>query len=163
MANTKSTTRRQFVQRSAAALAVGAVAVPSAVSATAAAALEPDPIFAAIEAHKAAMAEYSRLATIWNQIPFEDEAYAKANGETQTAADVVFDAQLALFKTGPTTVAGVAAVLEHVAGFWIEGGEGADRGFPIYENLASDELLDAGDGFLPMIAEALKRLRTGEG
>jgi hypothetical protein len=73
---------------------------------------------------------------------------------------VVCDAQLALLETRPTTVAGFAAVLEYVASFWIEGGESADRGFPIYENLASDELLDAGDGFLPMIADALKRLRT---
>jgi hypothetical protein len=146
MANDESTTRRQFVQRSATALAAGAVAVPSAVISTAAA-VEPDPIFALIEAHKAAMAEYSRLATIWSQIPFEDEAYAEANEATQAAADMVSDAQLAVVKTSPTTVAGVAAVLEHVAGFWIEGGESADRGFPIYENLASDELLDAGDSF----------------
>ena len=155
----ESTTRRQFVQRSAIALAAGAVAVPSAIISTAAA-VEPDPIFELIEAHKAVMAEYSRLAKIWGQIPSDDKSYAEANEEADAAADVVSDAQIALFNTRPTTVAGAAAVLEHVAGFWIEGGDSADRGFPIYENLASDELLDVGDSFLPMIAAALKRLQT---
>ncbi len=93
------------------------------------------------------------------RIPFTDKAaWAKANEETDDASDEVCDAQVVLFNTRPTTVAGAAAVLEYVAAFWIDGGESADRGFPIYENLASDELLDAGDGFLPMIADALKHL-----
>ena len=48
------TTRRAFVQRSATALAVGA-AVPAVIIPRAAQGTEPDPIFAMIEAHKAAV------------------------------------------------------------------------------------------------------------
>jgi len=48
------------------------VAVPSAIISTTSAALEPDPIFVAMEAHKVAIAEYNRLAKIWGQISSTD-------------------------------------------------------------------------------------------
>ena len=67
------------------------------------------------------------------------------------------NAQMALLTTKPTTVAGAAAVLAYVASFWIED-ESGEKGLPIYETLAHDEMLGAGDGFLPMIADALQRL-----
>jgi hypothetical protein len=65
---------------------------------------------------------------------------------------------MALLATKPTTVAGAAAVLAYVAGFWIEGNESSTKGLPIYESYGEAEMLTAGDGFLPMIADALQRL-----
>ena len=142
MTKTKSTTRREFVQRSAIALAVGA-AIPAAVVTKAVHAGEPDPVFALIEAHRAATAEYVRLV--------------EANEKSDAAYESVNDAQMPLLTTRPTTVAGAAAVLAYVASFWIED-ESGEKGLPIYETLAHDEMLGAGDGFLPMIADALQRL-----
>ena len=143
MTKAKSTTRREFVQRSATALAVGA-AIPAALVTKTAQAGEPDPVFALIEQHKTAMAEYVRLV--------------EANEKSDEAYELVDDAQTALLTTRPTTVAGAAAVLAYVASFWIEGDESGEKGLPIYETLAHDEMLGAGDGFLPMIADALQRL-----
>ena len=92
MTKSKSATRRELIQRSPTPLAVAAVAVPATVVSTVASATEPDPIFAAIEAHKAAMAEYVRLMNIKSYEPVEE-------------------AQTALLSTRPTTLAGAAAVL----------------------------------------------------
>jgi len=50
------------------------------------------------------------------------------------------------------------SVLAHVASFWIEGDERSKKGLPIYESYGEDAMLNAGDGFLPMIADALQRL-----
>jgi hypothetical protein len=68
------------------------------------------------------------------------------------------NAQMALLTTKPTTVAGAAAALAHVASFWIESDERSKKGLPIYESYGEDAMLNAGDGFLPMIADALQRL-----
>jgi hypothetical protein len=119
---------------------------------------ETDPIFALIEQHKAAMTEHMRLLDIKSVIPFRDEAYADAEEESDQSYDLANDAQIALLTTSPTTVAGAAAVLAYVASFWIEGNETAERGLPVYESLGRDEMLDAGEAFLPMIATALQRL-----
>lgn len=54
--------------------------------------------------------------------------------------------------------AGLHSVLAHVASFWIEGDESSKKGLPIYESYGEDAMLNAGDGFLPMIADALQRL-----
>jgi hypothetical protein len=139
-------------------LAAAAAAIPAAVMPKTAAAGEQDPIGAAIEAHKAAMAEYLRLVSISSAIPFEDRAWHEADKETSVSCDLVRAAQLALLNTRPTTVAGAAAVLAYVASFWIEGDDSAEKGLPIYEPLARDDMLSAGEGFLPMIAAALRQL-----
>src|SRR5271166_7102661 len=67
------------------------------------------------------IAEYVRLVDIKSAIPNTDEAYADADEESAEAYDSVNDAQMALLTTSPTTVAGAAAVLAYLAGFWIEG------------------------------------------
>ena len=135
---TNSTTRRELIQRSATALAVGAVAVPATVVSTVASAAGPDPIFALIEAHKGAMAESVKLGSV--------QSY-----------ELVDDAQTALLTTKPTTLAGAAAVLKYVSSFWIDGNDSSAKGLPVYEPLAHDDELRAGNGFLPMIAVALQQ------
>src|SRR5262245_15467976 len=102
-----TTTRRAALG----AIAVGAAAIPSL---AAAGAVAPDPVFAAIETHRAAYAVFneavragSRLVSIPEQIDARiDEASA---GETAAAE--------ALAATVPTTFGGVAAVLKYVADF----------------------------------------------
>ena len=41
---------------------------------------------------------------------------------------------------------------------WIEENESSARGLPVCETLAHDDIRSVGDGFLPMIADALQRL-----
>jgi hypothetical protein len=43
---------------------------------------------------------------------------------------------------------------------WIEGNDSSERGLPVYEplTLVHDDIRSIGDGFLPMIADALQRL-----
>ncbi len=115
-----------------------------------------DPIFALIEAHKAAMAEYVRLISISSAIPFDDETWLEADAKTAGSYKPVKDAQTALLTTKPTTLAGAAAVLTYVASFWIEGNDSSERGLPVYETLTlmHDDIPSVGDGCLPMIADA---------
>jgi Homeodomain-like domain len=82
----------------------------------------------------------------------------KILAETAEASEIVCDAQVALMRTKPTTVAGAAAILRYVAAFWVDGDESSEKRLPIYETLAHDEPLHAGDNFLPMIADALDQI-----
>src|SRR5271157_668098 len=66
--------------------------------------------------------------------------------------------QCLMHRSPPTTLAGAAAVLAYVASFWIDGDDSSEKGFPVYECLTHDEMLNAGEGFLPMLAEALQQL-----
>jgi hypothetical protein len=139
-------------------LAAAATAIPAIVSKTATAG-EQDPIFALIETHRAATAEYIRLVYIKSDIPMADaEAWLDAEEAESAAYGPMYDAQMELLSTRPTTIAGAAAVLAYVASFWIEGNESSKEGLPIYESYGEDEMLTAGEGFLPMIADALQRL-----
>jgi hypothetical protein len=119
-----------------------------------------DPIFAAIEAHKALVAEWRGLLKISGRLMPKDAGYHDATEATATALGVAIDAQLVLMGTKPTTVAGVAALLRYVASFWVEGNDSYDRGTAVYETLADDDLLDAGERFLPMIADAIERVAS---
>src|ERR1700684_168831 len=82
-------------------LTAGAAATVAAIPAIAAPA-EPDPVFALMEAHKAA---WARLLELDNDCSFEAE----------NAAGAVVDAALdAIMRTPPSTPPGMRAVLQHI-------------------------------------------------
>ena len=140
MANSKSTSRRTFVTTAALAATVpAALALPS-ISMPAQAA-EPDPIFKTIEVHRKAGAVFISAGSN-DDI---DERYAPYEA-----------ACIALFTTKPTTIEGVAAVLEYANGAEYDF-EGQDSNFinTSYEN-SDGELRDASLNFLSMIAGALR-------
>jgi hypothetical protein len=116
-------------------------------AALAAPAATPDPIFALIEAHKAAQIEYK---TALDRDPYFDTPAIKA------ACDAAMAAHAAVLSTRPTTLAGVAAVLAFAGTEMFDDDIGdsvlvnADGGLP--------PLRDASRGFLPMIAETVARL-----
>jgi hypothetical protein len=125
--------------------ASAAVAIPTA------AAPMPDPIFAAIEAHRAAWAalekDCSRLS---------DESTPEAEAEFYRLNDAVEEAAGSLVETQPTTMAGAVTLLRHVA-------EHEDKGDTI------DCLEDEDDGktkpwsyFMHQtLADALEKMRAG--
>jgi hypothetical protein len=140
------TTRRAFVQStSTAALALGAVAIPVTVLPKAGQAAEPDPIFAAIETQQRvsawAEANLGRCSS-----PEEADGFLTPTN----------DAILALFTTRPTTLAGVAAILEYV-------NQPAEPNWP--QSLLAErqewvhtEMGDAANAFLSMIADVVREL-----
>ena len=98
--------RRAFLRRAA---AVGAAAaMPAGALAEAA---DPDPVFPAIEAHRAAWAAYQVAADrAWETI--------RPRPGTKEAADRAYEASVEvmgdLLETSPTTIAGLRAVLAYV-------------------------------------------------
>ena len=127
-----NTPSRRTLLANAPAVAVAALAGGAVTKALSA---EPDPVFAAIEAHKAAMAANT---AVFNT---EDE-------------DAVDDALEAVLTCQPTTTAGIIALLEHMSapskdGTVLAFAFGADEDSPIYQAAAD----------LPaMIAETLRSL-----
>jgi hypothetical protein len=90
--------RRSFLGKSAAALAATAATIPAAADT-----IEADPVFAAIEHHRATAAAV--------------EAMRSTDPDWENALDVDADAWLALVETEPTTIAGLAAFTAHVAAY----------------------------------------------
>lgn len=97
---------------------IGASAAGAGIAAATASPLPADPIFAAIERHRAAWARFS--AECWRS----DDVEAARNGYALTdedaaiyeaASDAEVAAALALFATTPTTLAGLRAGLAYVA------------------------------------------------
>jgi len=86
----------------------------------------PDPIFAAIEAHKAANATYSQVCPISSNMTRDDPGYAEADAATEAACHAERDAAIDLAYVAPTTRAGVTALLEYV----LED----DRDYPAHED-----------------------------
>jgi hypothetical protein len=121
--NTMNLSRRAALARLS--VAAGAVALPAAASAlggTHHGATAADPIFAAIEEYKIAVAERSTaLSATWDGdnpalagLPKNAPACIAAEAAHDEAFDREWDAFDALFTTTPTTVAGVAALLEQL-------------------------------------------------
>jgi hypothetical protein len=104
----KDTAMSKINRRSAltALAALPALAAPAAVIAAA-----PDPIFAAIEEHRAANL---RLATA---MQLDASRPADFDGPEAASWDEVNDAQMQLVDVTPTTVAGVVALLQYVEDF----------------------------------------------
>jgi hypothetical protein len=91
---------------------IGAAAVPAAVALPAlAAAAEPDPIFAAIELHRAAAERWQILA---NESPKGEADYPVFQEDFNDAGSDNNDAVDALAETVPTTMAGVVALFDYI-------------------------------------------------
>jgi hypothetical protein len=127
-------TRRSFLS-TAAGVAAGGTALVLATTAVAAPAIAPDPIFTAIEAHKAAYAEVSTVVGVhseleeelpsdkrrshvdrWEERIFEtdDPRWIESERAVTRLWGAVADADFALIDIHPTTMAGLMALLNYV-------------------------------------------------
>jgi hypothetical protein len=125
----------------------GSVAAASVLPAAAALSFpsaEADPIFAAIEAHRAA------------QTALRAECKADPEADDWPSMDTERDTHIAVLTTVPTTAAGIAAVLEYV------GSPSSNEGCLLADAINSnDELGEAGENFLDQIAAAVRGLDAG--
>src|SRR4051794_30232549 len=142
MTNSTNTTRRGFLSTAAALAASAAVAIP----ANAANAFRADPIFEAIEAHKAARLAFENAVsrgcaleqelprektrswiTVWEQtiVETDDPRWIDSVREIHHTSDAATDAAFALANVAPTTMAGVVSLLQYAISFppeeWPEG------------------------------------------
>jgi hypothetical protein len=130
MTNSTNTTRRGFLSTAAALAASAAVAIP----ANAADASTPDPVFAAIEVHKAARLAFENAVsrgsaldeelpgektrswiTVWEQtiVETDDPRWIDSVREVHRTSDAETDAACALASIAPTTMAGVVGLLQY--------------------------------------------------
>ncbi len=147
MTNSTNTTRRGFLSTAAALASSAAVAIPT----NAAAALETDPIFDAIQAHKAARLAFENAVsrgcaleqelprektrswiTVWEEeiVETDDPRWIDSVREVHHSSEAATDAAYALANVAPTTMAGVVSLLQHAISFppeeWPEGVESDD-------------------------------------
>lgn len=94
---------------------------PAVTNASRISATSADPIFAAIEAHRAAYGDLSRALAVLGKLPPTDPGYEEANAITETVGDEVFRSAHDLAKIVPTTLAGAVALLEYIH-FFNQGG-----------------------------------------
>ena len=80
-----------------------------------------DPIFAAIEAHRAAYVDLSRALSVLGKLPPTDPGYEEANKIAETVDDKVFRSAHEFAKIMPTTHAGAVALLDYIH-FFNQGG-----------------------------------------
>ncbi len=114
-----------------------------------------DPVFAAIAAHRAAMAACAAMSRHVDELddgPALERALSAEGGANARESG----ARLAVFTTAPTTLAGVAALLDYV-------GQPDDHGIARHTILTGirygeAELLAASDGFPRHLAAALRRI-----
>ena len=113
----------------AAALAGGTLA--NAVATGMAKAGEVDPVFAAIAEHVAATKAHVAACSISGWLVDGTRDWETENAVTEAAMERAHDAWFALVTAQPTTVAGVAALLEHVGRneFFDETAKPGDEGF----------------------------------
>jgi hypothetical protein len=139
MTNSIHTTRRGFLSTAAALAASAAIAIP-------ANALRADPIFEAIEVHKAARLAFEDAVsrgsaldeelpsektrswiTVWEQtiIETDDPRWIDSVREVNRTSDAETDAACALASIAPTTMAGVVGLLQYAISIrpeeWPEG------------------------------------------
>jgi hypothetical protein len=122
-----------------------------------------DPIFGLIQRHRAATRAFA--AAVSNKEKVQEVHWPWSDAPERIAADAQYDAasdawQEAiedLLSTEPTTIAGVAAVLDYVnEPSW--GKEDDDKETILVE--AFETLQEAALAFLPMIASTLRRLAS---
>jgi hypothetical protein len=112
------------------AVLAGAAAIPAlALPATAA---QPDPIFAAIEKHRAAHIVAMETGRVVSGTPDEAPSYVVAEKKDREARTKAHEAAYALLDLRPATMAGILALLEYVEEFnagnvWLESTRGLDR------------------------------------
>jgi hypothetical protein len=142
MTSSNNTTRRGFLSTAAALTASAAVAIP----ANAANALRADPIFAAIDVHKAARLAFENAVsrgsaldeqlpsektrswiTVWEQtiVETDDPRWIDSVREVHRTSDAETDAACALASIAPTTMAGIVGLLQYIISIrpeeWPEG------------------------------------------
>jgi hypothetical protein len=147
MTHSTNTTRRAFLSTAAALAASAAVAIPV----NAADASTPDPIFEAIEAHKAARLAFENAVgrgsaldeelpgektrswiTVWEQtiVETDDPRWIDSVHEVHRASEAETDAACALASIAPTTMAGVVGLLQYAISIrpeeWPEGVQSDD-------------------------------------
>jgi hypothetical protein len=147
MTSSTNTTRRGFLSTAAALGASAAVAVP----ANAANAFGADPIFEAIEVHKAARLAFENAVsrgsaleeelprkktrswiTVWEQtiVETDDPRWIDSVREVYRTSDAETDAACALASIAPTTMAGVVRLLQYAISIrpeeWPEGVQSDD-------------------------------------
>ena len=147
MTNSSNTTRRGFLSTAAALAASAAVAIP----ANAAGASTLDPIFEAIEVHKAARLAFEHTVsrgsaldeelpgektrswiTVWEQtiVETDDPRWIDSVREVHRTSDAETDAACALANVAPTTMAGVVSLLQYAISIrpeqWPEGVQSDD-------------------------------------
>jgi len=122
-----------------------------------------DPIFALIERHRGAARTFS--AAVSNKDKVQAAHWPWSDAPERIAADAQYDAASDarheaiedLLSTQPTTIAGVAAVLDYVnEPSW--GEEHDDKETILVEAFETSE--EAALAFLPMIAATLRRLAS---
>jgi hypothetical protein len=111
--DTKSATSRRTLLATGAALAAApvAAAVPIVTSTV------PDPIFAAIDAHKAAFLRGLPIAMEHATTPIHTAKYDELGEAQAEADDIALDAAMDLADIAPTTIAGVLALIDYVRDF----------------------------------------------
>jgi hypothetical protein len=144
MTSSTNTTRRGFLSTAAALAASAAVPIP----ANAANAFRADPIFEAIEAHKAARLAFENAVsrgcaleqelprekirswiTVWEEeiVETDDPRWIDSVREVHHTSEAATDAAYALANVAPTTMAGVVGLLQYAISFppeqWPEGVE----------------------------------------
>jgi len=75
---------------------------------------ESDPVFAAIEEHKAACAAHHATYAIYSPLSPNDPGFDEAEADNDDARDCEGNALVDLLACTPNTLAGVAAMLEHL-------------------------------------------------
>jgi hypothetical protein len=140
MSTVNTTTRRRLLTTGlAGATAIAATGLPAGAAETA------DPVFAAIEAHRVALAEVERQESGLGLPDATDEAYAD---EGEAITDLV--------RTTPTTVAGCAALLRHLQEY-----TDADLGSAPFADYQND-LGEAGETLFGRLATVLAGTREAQ-
>jgi len=106
---TTTTTRRAVLAGIPAAALVPTAAVAVTVA--------DDPIFAAIEAHKAAFIDKAKVGLVYSDMRSDHPEHDETYWENEDASDVLHEMTGRLVETEPTTMAGLLAFLDYVAAF----------------------------------------------
>lgn len=122
-----------------------------------AASMTPDPVFAAIERHKAASVLFDAAC----DVQVTSDAHLDAAREAGHAADAI---AIEMIETRPTTLAGILALLRYTADFPLDGHEWPDDisgRWP--ERFGHAETLTWGDAVCGNLAQALAGILAGNG
>ena len=115
MAKLTTTTSRRAVL-------AGAAAIPALSLPAVAAVATPDPVFAAIERHKAAALLAMQKSMVQSDTPdfgpeHDPEVHARVQEEQGSATDASYEAAYDLTLIEPTTPAGIVALIDYVEAF----------------------------------------------
>lgn len=168
---TTTTSRRAVLAGTATALAAGA-AVNLAAIVAAKADLSPrgemsDPIFAAIERHRAAVLRWLEALEVYGVMRRGDHGYEDARLKESEAGDDQSEAAETLIETVPTTFAGILALTEYLAAYNAGGvklstRKGLHSSVHDWPAIEEDGIEITGFAFVNTIASALKAIASRE-